>query len=878
MSPDLRVRRPPRAAEWLLTRSLPESDREAVLGDASEEFLHRAERDGPPAARRWYWRQLRRSFFINLLRLVPSKRRSGEGGRTPLLGGVMQDLRYALRTLGRAPAFSGIVVVTLALGIGANTAIFSVVHSVLLRPLPFPDADRLVMLWERQPSGRQNVVSMVNFRAWEDRSRSFEAMAAFRRTAMNLLGGDEPVQVTGAVVTGDFFKALRVPPLLGRTFLPGEDEPGAAPVIVLSHGFWQRRFGGRSDVIGRRISVNATHHEVIGVMPRDFSFPDGRVQAFVTLRARAEDGRNYSVVARLRGSAGLSAAREELRAIAAQTAEERPRMNANWSAAAVPLHEQTVGQMRRPLLVILTAVSFVLLIACANIASLVLMRASSRAREFAIRRALGAGTWRLLRQVLLECLALAGAGAMLGIAVAWLSIRTFTRLAPATLAFPRLNEISIDASVLLFALVAAVATALLFGIGPALASSRMDGDRRLQAGRSVVSGQRRLQSLMVIAEVALAVPLLAGAGLMVHSLVRLAQVEPGFRAEGVLTVRMVLLPVRDRAFHAEMVAEALARVRALPGVVAAGSIGRLPMEGGNSGSWYYRADRPEPPLGQRPGGDISIVTPGYFAAMDIPVVKGRDFDDRDRIGSPHVAILNQTAAREWFGDEPALGARLKVSWNDAREVEIVGVAADIRHSQLQTVPDPCLFLPNAQQPFPFSSLVIRTAGDPRHMIEPVKREIRSVDPDQGVGEIQTMEQLVSDAMARPKAQTMLLGVFGVLALALTCVGIYGVVAYAVTQRTREIGLRLALGATPASTCAFVLRDGLRLTAAGLVIGLAAAAVLSRFMQGLLYEVKPLDPTVFAAVAILLTLVAAAACSIPAVRAARVDPAIVLRDE
>jgi predicted permease len=383
---------------------------------------------------------------------------------------------------------------------------------------------------------------------------------------------------------------------------------------------------------------------------------------------------------------------------------------------------------------------------------------------------------------------------------------------------------------------------------------------------------------MVIAEVALAVPLLAGAGLMIHSLVRLAQVEPGFRAEGVLTVRMLLLPVRDRAFHAEMITEALARVRALPGVIAAGSIGRLPMEGGNSGSWYYRADRPEPPLGQRPGGDISIITPGYFGAMGIPLVKGRDFDHRDRIGSPHVAIINQTAARALFGDRPPLGGRLKVSWNDAGEVEIVGVVADIRHSQLQTVPDPCLFMPNAQQPFPFSSLVIRTAGDPRQVIEPVKREIRAVDPDQGVGEIQTMEQLVSDAMARPKVQTMLLGVFGALALTLTCVGIYGVLAYAVTQRTREIGLRLALGATPASAFAFVLRDGLRLTAAGLVIGLAFASVLSRFMQGLLFEVKPLDPAVFAAVTILLTLVATAAGALPAARASRIDPAIVLRDE
>jgi putative ABC transport system permease protein len=544
----------------------------------------------------------------------------------------------------------------------------------------------------------------------------------------------------------------------------------------------------------------------------------------------------------------------------------------------VPLHEHTVGQIRRPLLVLFAAVIFVLLIACANIASLLLMHATLRAREFAIRRALGAGAWRLLRQVLVECLVLAGMGTLLGIALAWLSVRAFIRLTPATVTLPRLDELSIDSSVLLFATAIAVVTALLFGLGPALAAGRPERSRSLASGRSVVSRQRRLQSLMVIAEVALALPLLAGAGLMVQSLIRLTQVEPGFRAEGVLTVQMLLLPVRDRAFHAEFVTEALARVRALPGVSAAGSIGRLPMDGDNSGSWYYRADRPDPPLGQRPGGDISIITPGYFSAMTIPLVKGRDFEDRDRIGSPPVAILNQTAARVLFGDEEVLGRRLKVSWSDAREVEVVGVASDIRHSQLHTSPDPCLFMPNAQQPFPFSALVVRTTGDPRRLDEAVEREIRSVDPDQGVGEIQTMEQLVSDAIARPKAQTMLFAVFGGLALVLVCIGIYGVLAYAVAQQTREIGVRVALGATPASAFAFVLRDGLRITAVGLIVGLGVALLLTRYMQGLLFEVEPFNPAVFASVTMLLTLVATVACAVPAARATRVEPAMVLRDE
>jgi putative ABC transport system permease protein len=566
-------------------------------------------------------------------------------------------------------------------------------------------------------------------------------------------------------------------------------------------------------------------------------------------------------------------------AIAARTAEARPSMNANWSATAVSLQEQTVGQIRRPLLVLSAAVGFVLLIACANIANLLLMRSTARAQEFSIRLSLGAGRWRLVHQLVVESLVLAGVGAVLGIGLAWLSVDAFVRLAPATLGLPRVAEISMDLWVLTFAGAVVVITALMFGLGPALACSRMErGRKQRTASRSVLSGQRRLQNLMVIAEVALALPLVAGAGLMVQSFVRLNQVEPGFRAEGVLTVRMLLLPAPERTLQAETVADVLTRVRELPGVTSAGSIGRLPMDGGNSGSWYYRADRPEPPAGQRPSGDISIITPGYFPAMGIALLKGRDFDERDRKGSPHVAMVNQTAARLAFGDESPLGKRLKVSWNDAREVEIVGVVSDIRHNQLRTRPDPCLFLPNAQQPFPFSALVIRTPGDPQGLVDGVKRAIHSVNSRQGIGEIKTLQQLVSDSIAEPKAQATLSGVFAALAVALTCIGIYGVLSYSVAQRTREMGLRLALGATAVSTFALVVRDGLRPTVAGLTVGLGIALLLARSLQGLLFEVEPLDATVLGSVTTLLILLAAAACAIPAVRATRVDPVIVLRAE
>jgi predicted permease len=793
---------------------------------------------------------------------------------------LWQDARYGLRTFRRSASVTVVACAALALGTGATTAIFTIVHAVLIRPLPYPDPHRLVMIWERQPTtGRNNVVSLANFRSWQERSRSFTGMAAYQRIPMNLLGSEEAVQVDGAAVTADFFRLLGVEPTAGRTFLPGEDQPASPPVAVLSHGFWLRHFAGAADAVGRRVSINGRHHEIVGVMPQGFAFPHRRVQAFVVLRGGQEDGRNHAVVARLRPGVGLTAAQDEMAAIAAQTAEERPLLNAKWSATVVGLHGDMVRQVRRGLLVLFAAVAFVLLIACANIANLLLMRAAARTREFTLRLALGAGRLRLLHQVMVESLILAAVGSALGVALAWLGLRAFVRLLPPAIDLPRLHEISIDPFVLLFAVGVAGGTALLFGLGPALVSGRSDDEQlAARAGRSVTTAQRRLQGTMVIAEVALAVPLLAGAGLMVHSLQRLTHVDPGFRAEGVLTVRMLLLPARDRALHAELVDDVLARVRALPEVRAAGSIGRLPMDGGNSGSWYYRADRPAPPLGQRPGGDISIVTPGYFAAMGIPAIRGRDFTGADRMGTAHVGILNQTAARAFFGDEDPVGKRLTVSWNDTREVEIVGVMGDIRHGQINRKPDPCLFLPNSQQPFPFTALVVRTNGDPLRLVGPVKQQIRSADPDQGVGEIHTMEQLVAGAIAQPRAQTMLFGLFGALALALTCIGIYGVLAYAVTQRTREIGVRLALGAPPASAFALVLRDGLRLTLIGLAIGLGLAIALTGFMQGLLYEVEPLDPLVLATVTILLAAVAAAACAIPAARAMRIDPAVVLRTE
>jgi predicted permease len=793
---------------------------------------------------------------------------------------VAYDARYAVRSLRRSASFTAIACATLALGIGATTAIFTIVNSVLLRSLRFPDAERLVMIWERPPkSEHRNVVSMSNFIDWHDRAHRFDAIAAFIRVPMNLIGGNGPIQVSGAAVTADFFRVLGVPPLFGRTFVHGEDRPGAAPVVVLTHGFWQRNFGGRPDVLEQRLSVDVKHHRIIGVMPAGFTFPDPRVEVFVPVAMVPETGRNFSVIARLRSGTSLAAAQSEMSSIASQTARERPQVNSEWGATVVPLHQQTVGPVERLLLVLFAAVGFLLLIACANVANLVLMRAVGRTREMRIRLALGAARGRLLHQMMVEGLLLAGLGGLLGVGLAWLSIATMVRLLPASFGLPRLDEISIDPLVLLFAATVTLGSAILFGLAPALRSRDMDFTHGLRdSGRSVVAPHRRMRAVMVTAEVALALPLLVGAGLMVHSFVNLIRIEPGFRAEGVLTVRMRLLPVRDRALHAEVVNQILDRVRALPGVIAAGSIGRLPMDGGNSGSWYYRADRPEPAPSERPGGDVSIVSPGYFQAMGIRLLRGRDFDSRDRIGSPHVAILNLSAARSLFGDDDPIGKRLRVWWNDAGEVEVVGLVADIRHSEMRTTPEPCLFMSNVQQPYPFAGVVIRTIGNPLAIAGAVKQQLHEVDSDQGIAQIETLEELVADSMAQSKAQTVLLGLFAVVALGLACIGIYGVLAYSVTQRTREIGVRLALGASPARAFRLIVREGLGLTLAGLGVGLVLSVALTRFLKDLLFEVEPLDPAVLSGVVALLILVAATACAVPALRATRVDPAVVLRDE
>ncbi|HXB69033.1 MAG TPA: ABC transporter permease [Candidatus Acidoferrales bacterium] len=869
---------------WLSRRSREERelDEELRFHLEQEAQLHIDRGEAPELARR----SARRDFGnVTLTREVTR----GMWGWSLLERGV-QDLRFAARMLLKNPAFTVVALSALALGIGATTATFSVVNSVLLRPLQFPAPERLVMVWERPPQGKlTNVVQTQNFLDWHARNHSFEGIAAIWATPVNLAGEGEPVQTPGMYVSADFFRVLGVAPLLGRTIQAEDDVHGANCVVVLGYGLWQSRYGGRADVLGRKIRGSASEVagcEVVGVMPAGFRFPTLRAELYIPIKidpAQAPlDGRNYYTVARLKPGVSWQAAQAEMQAIAAQTARERPKMNARWSATVVPLMEQTTGESRTTLLVLAGAVGFVLLIACANVANLLLLRASARRREMTVRVALGAGRWRLMHQLVVESLLLAVSAGALGFLLAYWGVPTIIRMLPAGFPLPRMGEISVDHSVLAFTLLVSLACGLFFGILPALQVSRTQISQGLQqGGRTGTASSRRLRDTLVIAEVALALLLVTGAGLLLRSFILLNEVDPGFRPERLLTFRMRLLNRSDGKIfehRAAVVREVLDRIRALPGVTSASSIHVLPMCCGNSGTGYYRTDRPAPPPGTFSGGDFSVISDAYFRTMGIPMIGGREFDARDRKGAPEVAILNQTAAEQIFPGENPIGKQVKFNGFFNPTLQIVGVAKDIRHSALENAPDPCLFLPQAQQPSGLAALVIRTSGDPRALIPAVKEQIRSVDPNQGAQDIATMEQVMSDAIARPRLQVTLMCIFGLLALSLACVGIYAVISYSVEQRTREMGIRLALGAAPDGIRRLVLREGGVLAAAGIGIGLVAARALTGYLSTLLYTVKPTDSLVFAGVSAVLAAAAMAGCYFPARRATRVDPAVVLRDE
>lgn len=798
-----------------------------------------------------------------------------------------QDLRYGARLLRRSPAFSIVAILTLALGIGANTAIFSVVNAVLLRPLPFPEPDRLVRLWESQPAKgyHGNVVNPFNFLTWRERTRSFQSMAAISGSTSNITGEGEPLAIDGMRVSPEFFSVLGVAPFLGRAFTAEDGIPGRDSSVILGYGFWQSRYAGDRNIVGRKITVNGEPCSVVGVLPAGFHFPNAKADIWVPMPAdrgeASRRGRYLTTIARLKPGVSLKQAQQDLAGVAGQLSREWPEMDKGWSADVSPFLQDVTDGVRLPLLVLLAAVGLVLLIACANVANLLLMRSSGRLHEVAVRAALGAGRRRILQQLLSESLLLALAGWAAGLAVGYWGLRGLLAMIPPNTPLPRMESIHLDSGVFLFAFAISLLTAILFGLVPAIQVSRPELRNALGQGtlRSGVGGSRVLRQALVVTEVALALLLLTAAGLMMRSFQRLISVDPGFQPERLLTMEMFTSPAKysDNQKRSRYLDRILGEVRSVPGVRAAASVHFLPLTGMASSSCFAPADEP-PPNVSSPGAEFLVISPGYFQAMGTPMLSGRGFGQRDSFGSPSVLVVNRAFARRFFAGRNPIGQRLNVCWTLPGAAEIVGVVADARQVDLKAAPKPTIFVSNAQSPMYFARLVVRTRSDPRRLIRSVEAAIHRIDPAQAVSDVETMDEVFSDSVARPRFQLALLAVFAGLAVLLAAIGVYGVVSYSVSRRTREIGIRVALGARSGDVSRLVLREGLLLAGAGVAMGLAGAYASTRVLRSLLFEVTPTDPLTLGSVAGLLLAVAVLAALLPARRAAKVDPLVALRYE
>ncbi len=793
---------------------------------------------------------------------------------------MIQDLRYGVRMLLKHKGFTLIAIITLALGIGANTAIFSVVNAVLLRPLPFPEPERIVRLWESHPPTNlpQFSAAFPNFLEWRSQNRVFAQMAAYREDGFNLMAGDEPKRATGARVTMDFFSTLGVLPARGRAFLPQEDAPGGERVVILSHTLWQQAFGGDQQLVGRRVNVDGQPHTVVGIMPPGFHFPQQEVELWLPYALDPQSSRAahfLRVIGRLRPGATIEQARAEMETIAVRLEQAYPDTNKGWRVFMLPLHEAISGQMQRPLYVLLGAVLFVLLIACANVANLLLSRNAAREREIAIRSALGAGRGRILRQLLTESLLLAMAGGAVALLFAAWGVKLLTTLGPRDI--PRLSEAAIDNRALGFTLAVSLLTGLIFGLAPAWQRTRLNLNAALKDGaRTVGGGGQRLRQSLVVTEIAFALLLLIGAGLMLKSFARLQQVTPGFDPERCLTMEINLSPTKYARAEQRtaFMQQALERLKALPGVEFAGATHRLPLRG-NSGMGFQIEGRPAPPSGQSLNANFRLITPDYFRAMGTPLVAGRTFTEEEAWQRPSAVIINQALARRYWPDEDPLGKRIKSGGQENPWLTIIGIAADVKESGLNSDTEGGLYVPNVASRM---TLVLRTGPEPLSLAAAVSAELRRIDPEQAVSGISTLEQLMNETVAQPRFNTLLLALFALLALLLAAVGIYGVISYAVAARTQEIGIRMALGAQASDVLKLVVGQGMKPVAIGLGLGLIAALGLTRWLKTLLFGVEATDPLTYAVISALLALVALLACYLPARRATRVDPLIALRCE
>jgi putative ABC transport system permease protein len=801
---------------------------------------------------------------------------------------LWQDMRYGARMLLKKPGFTLIAVITLALGIGANAAIFSVVNAVLLRPLPFKDSDKLMLIRETKlPQFPEFSVSPGNFLDWKKQNTVFERLVAFSGLAFNMVGTGDPEQIRGMKVTDGFFAMLGAQPQLGRDFLPEEDQPGRDKVVILSNGLWQRRFGADPKILDQTITLSGQSYTVIGVMPATFRFggPDLGLwtpMAFTPQQAQSHGGHWLSAIGRLKPGATANQARAEMVAIAGRLAAQYPDANTGWSVKLMPLLDYIVRDIKPSLIVLLCAVAFVLLIACANVANLLLARAAGRQKEIAIRTALGAGRARIIRQLLTESALLAILGGAAGLTLAKWGMDLLLKLAPEDL--PRMSDVSLDGRALAFTAAVTLLTGLIFGLVPALQSSRPNLNETMsETGRGSTEGRRRqlVRGALVVLEIASALVLLIGSGLLIKSFWRLQRVDPGFNPDNTLTLS-VSLPRSKYPEESQQVAffqQLLEKVRALPGVQAAGATNPLPMAGDTVLAFLVQGRPPLPP-GAGQSTNFYAVSADYFKAMGIRLLKGRLINERDIKEAPHVAMINETMAKKIFPDEEPIGKRITFDGGEPNSdwYEIVGVVSDVKQYGLDQATPMQTYEPYTQQTYPVMTLVARASGDPTNLTAAIRNAVLELDKEQPVANVRTLDRILSTSTAQQRFSALLLGVFAAVAMSLAAVGIYGVLSYAVTQRTHEIGIRMALGAARGDVLRMVVGAGMRLALLGMAAGLAVAFGLTRLMSALLFGVSPTDPMIFGLIPLLIVTVALLACWIPARRATKVDPMIALRIE
>jgi putative ABC transport system permease protein len=865
--------RPPRLAEWLLERLLPR-DAAAAIGDLNEEY------DG---RRWWYWRQA--------LSLISGYRRRYRPGAERQKGTdtMQQDIRYALRSLARSPGYTAMAIAVLAVGIAATSAIFSFVDGVLLKPLPYREPDRLVQVWEKHPNGFRNFASALNVEDWRRQQRVFEGIAAYATAPGSLATGSEPIQVNAARVSASYFDVYGGGAALGRTFREGDDAEGRDDVIVITNRLWQRRFGGDPSIVGRVVTFDRRPTTIVGVMPANSPFDRGFTDVWRPLAFGAgERTRDYHwlrVVARLAPGVTFEQAQANMDAIGTGIARDYPDVKKGWSVRLDRLADQTVStNLQQSLQVLLGAVGLLLLLGCANLANLALARGTAREREVVVRAALGASRGRILRQFLAESVLLSVAGGVLGAAAGYAMMRGLTVLLPQGY-LPREAAVAMDVRVLLFCTVVSIATGLLFGIAPAFHASRVDlsgSMRGSSRGATADRGRARLRHGLVVAEVAIACILLAGAGLLGRSFLTMQRVEAARDPDKVLTAWMVApggrfaTPDEARTHYRGL----LERVRALPGVTDSALTTALPLQGWSDGMPFTIAGRPD----ARGGTGFKSVSPAYFSTIGLPIVRGRGLTDMDRPGSPPAIVVNEQLRAEYFADRDPIGARLliqeiipgqralgpEIAW------EIVGVVANERANGVADEPTAGAYVSLEQAPSFGVAIAVRTAADPSSVVASLRAAVREIDPNQSVSDIRTVSELTAQFVAPDRLRSALLAAFAAIALLLAGVGVYGVISYSVAQRTREIGIRAALGARRGTLLAQVMGRALALAATGIAIGLAGSLVLGRFLSSLLFGVSPRDVASLLAAALALALTAALAAWLPARRAARVDPMTALR--